>query len=110
MTARETLVTTLTNLLALSRRGRMGSHRAEAERLVDDVLHEAADALRGVPGSDVGNDWDWWDAATIPGKCADVIDPRTPAPDFDALLRASEQRAEAKRTARVYPYDLEVGQ
>lgn len=46
MTARETLTTTLTNLLARTRNGRMDAHRAEAERLVDAVLHEAAEAVR----------------------------------------------------------------
>lgn len=46
MTAYDTLVTTLTNLLAVSRRGRMDAHRAEAERMVDDVLHEAAERIR----------------------------------------------------------------
>ncbi len=40
MTARETLTTTLTHLFAASRRGRMDLHRAEAERLVDEVLKE----------------------------------------------------------------------
>ncbi|MFJ3248342.1 hypothetical protein [Streptomyces sp. NPDC086782] len=30
------------------------------------------------------------------------------ADEFDALFRASVQRAEEKREARVYPYDLEV--
>ncbi|MET9126920.1 hypothetical protein [Streptomyces sp. NPDC004528] len=33
---------------------------------------------------------------------------RALADDFDALLRASEQRADEKRKARLYPYDLEV--
>jgi hypothetical protein len=45
MTARETLVTTLTHLFAASRRGRMDSHRAEAERLVDAALRERAHEL-----------------------------------------------------------------
>ncbi|MFG3014326.1 hypothetical protein ACGFZB_28685 [Streptomyces cinerochromogenes] len=39
-TARETLTTTLTNLLARTRNGRMDAHRAEAERLVDEALAE----------------------------------------------------------------------
>ncbi|MFF1625584.1 hypothetical protein [Streptomyces sp. NPDC058272] len=30
------------------------------------------------------------------------------ADEFDALIRASEQRAQVKREARTYPYDLEV--
>ncbi|MDH6625751.1 hypothetical protein M2271_003562 [Streptomyces sp. LBL] len=54
MTARETLVTTTTHLLAASRRGRMDSHRAEAKRLVDEVLkegaHELAEEARKVMG------------------------------------------------------------
>jgi hypothetical protein len=54
MTARETLVTTLTNLLARTRNGRMDAHRAEAERLVDEALgehaHELAEAARQVMG------------------------------------------------------------
>ncbi|MEU3285599.1 hypothetical protein [Streptomyces longwoodensis] len=45
MTARETLVTTLTSLLAVSRRGRMDAHRAEAERLVDEAFHESTARL-----------------------------------------------------------------
>ncbi|GAB1326947.1 hypothetical protein [Streptomyces sennicomposti] len=110
MTARETLVTTLTNLLALSRRGRMDAHRAEAERLVDDVLHEAAEEIRAETES--------LKAAGVlePDKfrpCRDAawqIDPRCPGAGFDELLAESEQRAEAKRKARTYPYDLEVGQ
>lgn len=43
-----------------------------------------------------------------------AIDPDTEAEragaEFDALLRASVERAEEKRRARLYPYDLEVGQ
>nr|WP_159059621.1 hypothetical protein [Streptomyces antibioticus] len=45
MTARDTLVTTLTNLLARTRNGRMDEHRAEAERLVDEAVKEHAHAL-----------------------------------------------------------------
>lgn len=44
-TARETLTTTLTNLLARTRNGRMDVHRAEAERLVDEALKEGAHEL-----------------------------------------------------------------
>jgi hypothetical protein len=32
------------------------------------------------------------------------------ADEFDALIRASEQRAAEKREAHTYPYDLEVKQ
>ena len=45
MTARETLTTTLTNLLARTRNGHMDAHRAEAERLVAEVLDEQANGL-----------------------------------------------------------------
>ncbi|HLL34198.1 MAG TPA: hypothetical protein VK545_09965 [Streptomyces sp.] len=48
--ARETLTTTLTNLLARTRNGRMDAHRAEAERLVEEALkehaHELAEEIR----------------------------------------------------------------
>ncbi|MFF3312491.1 hypothetical protein [Streptomyces sp. NPDC002952] len=59
----------------------MDAHRAEAARLVDEALSEHAHALaeriRSVlhVDSGVGNDWDWWDSASIPDKCADLIDP-----------------------------------
>jgi hypothetical protein len=72
MTARETLVATLTNLFARTRIGHFDVHRVEAERLVDDALKEQA------------------------------------AGEFDALFHASAERAQVKRAARVYPYDLEV--
>lgn len=77
MTARDTLVTTLTHLFAASRRGRMDAHRAEAERLVDEVLkeaaHEAAERIRL-------HDWDEGCAgvgccADTPQEAADLIDP-----------------------------------
>ncbi|MFD5161025.1 hypothetical protein ACFWMJ_23600 [Streptomyces hawaiiensis] len=45
MSARETLTTTLTNLLARTRSGRMDAHRAEAERLVEEALREGAHGL-----------------------------------------------------------------
>lgn len=38
------------------------------------------------------------------------VDLQALADEFDALIEASEQRAQEKRKARVYPYDLEVGQ
>jgi hypothetical protein len=81
MSAHETLVTTLTNLLAVSRRGRMDAHRTEAERLVDAVLHEAAEEIRentrarltrvtSVHGADWGRTWAYG------RECAaDLVDP-----------------------------------
>lgn len=42
-----------------------------------------------------------------------AADPQTDAQRageaFEALFRASVQRAQAKRESRTYPYDLEVG-
>jgi hypothetical protein len=45
MSARETLTTTLTNLLSRARNGHMDAHRAEAERMVAEVLSEHAHGL-----------------------------------------------------------------
>jgi dihydroxyacetone kinase len=45
MTARDTLVTSLTNLFARTRNGRLDAHRAEAERLVDEAMTETAFTL-----------------------------------------------------------------
>jgi hypothetical protein len=66
VTARETLVTTLTNLLAVARNGRMDAHHAEAERLVDEALkehaHELARRQKAFFGdvSSQGNDGNWY--------------------------------------------------
>ncbi|MET7939661.1 hypothetical protein [Streptomyces sp. NPDC005302] len=103
MTARDTLVTTLESLFARTRNGRMDAHRAEAERLVDEALREQAGALSEgllhVADSGlccVSQVDGMWEAAERLGD------------DFDALIRASVERAEEKRKARLYPYDLEV--
>lgn len=54
VSAHETLVITLTNLLARTRNGRMDEHQAEAERLVDEALkeraHGLAEEMRGLMG------------------------------------------------------------
>lgn len=51
----------------------------ELDRLLRGVEHETAhgcaERLRNIHGTDEGSDWNWWDAATIPGNCADLIDP-----------------------------------
>ncbi|MFB7114062.1 hypothetical protein [Streptomyces sp. NPDC056291] len=105
MSARETLVTTLTNLFARTRVGRMDAHRADAEKLVDDALRESAHALseglhHGIETGEFGvHETDGvWEAASRIGD------------DFDALIRASEERAARKRAAREHPYDLEESQ
>lgn len=48
----------------------------EASSLMDDHAHELAERLRNVHGSGEGDAWNWWDAAEIPGACADLIDPK----------------------------------
>jgi hypothetical protein len=103
MSARATLITTLTSLLAVSRRGRMDAHRAEAERLFEEALRETARVLsEGLV-----------EVAESGQCCVSQVDgvyeaAGRLADDFDGLLRASEERAAAKREARTYPYDLEV--
>ncbi|WP_432157784.1 hypothetical protein [Streptomyces sp. bgisy153] len=103
MSARETLTTTLTNLFARTRNGRVDAHRAEAERLVDEVLNEQArDLSDGL-----------YHIADDGRCCVSEVDgvweaARMVADEFDALIRASEERAARKREAHAYPYDLEV--
>ncbi|MFF3312492.1 hypothetical protein [Streptomyces sp. NPDC002952] len=41
-------------------------------------------------------------------RYATPVDPQRIADEFDALFRASVQRAQAKRESRTYPYDLEA--
>lgn len=52
-----------------------GASEEEATVLMNGYAHELADRLRNVHGSGDGESWDWWDAATIPASCADLIDP-----------------------------------
>lgn len=51
---------------------------AEAGRDLDAyraaVLREAAALLRAAPSDGIGNNWNWWDAATIPDSCADALE------------------------------------
>lgn len=68
MSAKETLVATLTNCLAVTRVGRMDAHRKEAERLVDEVLHEEAKRIKaGCRALPEGSDWfsGMFDAANL---------------------------------------------
>lgn len=54
--------------------------RAEerASAMLDHYDHEQAERIRASAwgGNGPGNAWDWWDAATIPGSIADLIDPK----------------------------------
>lgn len=48
------------------------------EQLVDDFAHHLAEQIRATASADDGpaTKWNWWDAATIPDSCADLIDPK----------------------------------
>lgn len=48
-----------------------------AEQYVDAFAHELAEKIRITALAEDGpaTKWNWWDAATIPASCADLIDP-----------------------------------
>ncbi len=48
---------------------------ARIDQLLQEHAHELGERLRNVHGSGEGMSWNWWDAAEIPGACADLIDP-----------------------------------
>nr|WP_192963608.1 hypothetical protein [Streptomyces sp. W9] len=48
---------------------------AYAAEVRAEALREAAERLRNVHASSSSQTWNWWDAAEIPGACADLIDP-----------------------------------
>ncbi|MFD9442139.1 hypothetical protein [Streptomyces sp. NPDC060001] len=79
--AREILTTTLTHLFAASRRGRMDSHRAEAERLVEEALkehsHELAEEIRAWVADDPSGDSraSEYGSSEPALNAADLIDP-----------------------------------
>ncbi|MGA6223485.1 hypothetical protein ACPESV_24505 [Streptomyces umbrinus] len=70
MSARERLIN------AIDATAASDMYDSSPERLVNDFAHELAERLRNVHGSGEGGAWNWWDAAEIPGACADLIDPR----------------------------------
>ena len=55
--------------------------RGEAERLLKQIkdrhAHQLAEQIRATASAEDGpaTKWNWWDAATIPASCADLIDP-----------------------------------
>ncbi|KIQ67048.1 hypothetical protein TR51_06595 [Kitasatospora griseola] len=56
------------------------TERAEerADALLDHYGRAVAAQIRTTVLDGPGNTWDWWDAATIPGSIADLIDPEVP--------------------------------
>lgn len=70
---------------ALSRLAFLLDHRVPADvadqiddlipEVLDEHAHELAEKIRKASYDGTGNTWNWWDAATIPGECADLIDP-----------------------------------
>ncbi|THA22754.1 hypothetical protein E6R18_32935 [Streptomyces sp. A1277] len=45
------------------------------DKLLQEHAHQLGERLRNLSSNDEGADWNWWDAAEIPGSCADLIDP-----------------------------------
>jgi len=70
-------VTARAAVLAFLQQAGLSTPRANAHinKLLQEHAHELAERLRNVPGSGEGASWNWWDAAEIPGACADLIDP-----------------------------------
>ena len=64
-------------VLAYLRQAGLSAPRANAhiDKLLQEHAHELAERLRNVHGGGEGASWNWWDAAEIPGACADLIDP-----------------------------------
>lgn len=50
---------------------------ARHQRIVNAIAHELAQQIRTAAFAEdgPGRTWNWWDAATIPDSCADLIDP-----------------------------------
>ena len=48
-----------------------------ADELINAYAHQLAEQIRAAAFAEDGPamKWDWWDAATIPASCADLIDP-----------------------------------
>lgn len=54
------------------------SSYAESASALLEFAHALAEEIRGAVSNEDGRGmkWNWWDAATIPGSCADLIDPK----------------------------------
>jgi len=78
MTAREELIDALHNGWACyGAENEPGAFRRLATEMVDAHAHELAEKIRSAPHDGTGDTWNWWDAATIPGECAALIDPKS---------------------------------
>ncbi|HEY9408460.1 MAG TPA: hypothetical protein VIP77_02670 [Jiangellaceae bacterium] len=66
-------------LLAYLQQSGLSTARAEAniQAVLDEHAHQLAEQIRTTAFADDGpaTKWNWWDAATIPASCADLIDP-----------------------------------
>jgi len=56
------------------------SNPADDAKLLDQYAHELAERIRNIHTTSEGEQWNWWDAATIPASCADLIDPKERTP------------------------------
>ncbi|MEV2259155.1 hypothetical protein AB0J13_10905 [Streptomyces anulatus] len=50
---------------------------ARIDQLLQEHAHELGERLRNIHTSGEGAAWNWWDAAVVPGECANLIDPPT---------------------------------
>ncbi|MFD7868026.1 hypothetical protein [Streptomyces sp. NPDC059783] len=66
-------------ILGYLRQAGLSTPRANAhiDKLLREHAHQLAERLRNLSSNGEGADWNWWDAAEIPGSCADLIDPDT---------------------------------
>lgn len=64
-------------ILAYLQKAGLSTPRANAhiDRLLQEHAHEMGERLRNALSSGEGAAWNWWDAAVIPGECANLIDP-----------------------------------
>ncbi|MFF8482314.1 hypothetical protein [Streptomyces antibioticus] len=66
----------LVGLLSVSHTPEQADHAAR--EVLNQHAHELAKQIRSAVSAEDGpaTKWNWWDAATIPGSCADLIDPK----------------------------------
>lgn len=65
--------------------GLAGNHYDAIQQFLDGyeaaIAHDLAEKIRAAAFTEdgPGTTWNWWDAATIPDSCADLIDPQASA-------------------------------